>query len=52
MQQGANTNTHYIYVTNTGEKSYYVTNNIVVIEDGFTGTFVNTYASFTSFDAD
>lgn len=52
LQSGANTYTHYNYNTTSGLKSYYVTNNIVVIEDGSSGSFVNTYASFTSFDSD
>lgn len=52
LQSWANTYTHYNYNTTSGLKSYYVTNNIVVIEDGSSGSFVNTYASFTSFDSD
>lgn len=46
-----NTYTHYIYNTNTNNKSYYVTDNIIVIEDGSSWSFVNTYASLTSLDS-
>lgn len=34
------------------QKSYYTTNQIVLIDDGSSGSFVSTYASFVSFDSD
>ena len=44
----------YDYMTNSThpQKSYYSTNQIVLRDDWSTGTFLSTYASFVSFNAD
>lgn len=52
MTDGTNMYNTYEYNTTTGMKTYYVSTSVVFIEDGSSGTFYDTTATITSFDAD